>query len=94
MKESEHNKMGLNQLEEQVSNTLRAVDKLTADMQDLREYTIENNKVVNSILHKLDEHSEQFEKNDKRLDRILSEMDADRKLRDAQFNFLLQKVEK
>lgn len=88
-----------NQLEELLSNVMMAVDKLTADMQELREYTRENNKVVNAILHKLDDHAEQFQKNDERFakhdqmfGRILEEMSADRKLRDAQFEFLLKKV--
>ncbi|MEQ8237714.1 MAG: hypothetical protein RIA69_00810 [Cyclobacteriaceae bacterium] len=58
------------QLEEQMSNTLKAVDKLTADMQELREYTRENNKVVNSILHRLEENDERFEKVDKRFEKV------------------------
>ncbi len=106
MKENEHNKLRLNQLDEQVANTLRAVDKLTADMQELRAYTLENNKVVNAILRKLDDDTEQLKKNDEqfkknderfkkaeeRIDKILEEMASDRKLRDAQFEFLLKKT--
>lgn len=35
----------MNQVEEQLSITLKAVDKLTADMQEFREYAYENRKV-------------------------------------------------
>jgi len=94
------------QLEEQMSNTLKAVDKLTADMQELREYTRENNKIVNSILHRLEENDERFEKIDKRFEKIdkrferqdellksiINEMSAERKLNEARFEFVITKL--
>ncbi len=70
-----------------MSNLTRNVDRLTEKMERLEEYTYENNKVINSILHRLDDHAEKF-------DKTLDEMIADRKLRDAQFEFTLKKFEK
>lgn len=100
-------KQKLTQLEELMANLTRNVDRLEEKMERLEEYTWENNKVVNSILHKLDDHAEQFERNDQRfqksdkrfevqekmLEGILNEMSEDRKLRDAQFEFLLKRTE-
>lgn len=83
----------MHQLEELMSNLIRNVDRLTEKMDRLESYTQENNKVVNSILHKLDDHAEMFEKHDQNFDRILEEMSADRKLRDAQFEFILKKFD-
>ena len=72
MKENEHNKTRLSQLEDLMANTLRNVDKLTADMQVFREYAFDNTKIVNEVLRKLDDHSEQINK-------TLSELATDRK---------------
>ncbi len=87
-------------MDEQLSNTLRAIDKFHADMEVFRDYTTENNKVVNSILHKLDEHSESFGKmtdeikalrQDNRV--MMQEMTKERELREAQFAFLVKRIE-
>lgn len=122
-----------NQLEELMSNLTRNVDKLSADMSELRQYVLDNNQVVNSILRKLDDHSEMFERNDEHfkkmdkrfeknevrfkkmderfeknderfrkmderfekheqiLSKMMDEMTAERKLRDAQFEYLLKR---
>lgn len=52
----------MNQLEELMANTLTAVDKLTADMDEFRNYAYENTKVVNSLLRKMDDRDEEFKK--------------------------------
>ncbi len=94
------NKKRSTPLEEQLSNTLNAVDKLHADVETFKDYAVENNKVVNSMLRKLDDHSEQFEKVHQeigningKLGGILGELAADRKLRDAQFDLIMRKFE-
>lgn len=68
-------KKRLTQLEEQLSNTLKAVDKLHADVEAFKDYAIENNKVVNSMLRKLDDHAEQFEKMNIRMEGMMSKLD-------------------
>lgn len=83
----------LTQLEEQLSNTLKAVDKLHADVETFKDYAVENNKVVNSMLRKLDDHAEQFDKVNEKLEGILEEIAADRKLRDAQFTLIIRRFE-
>lgn len=65
---AENEKRRLSQLEEQLSNTLRAVDKLHADVEAFKDYAIENNKVVNSMLKKMDERHEEILKIEKRLE--------------------------
>jgi len=51
----------VNQVEEQLAITLKAVDKLTADMQEFREYAYQSNQTFNKILNKLDDHQEEIE---------------------------------
>ncbi len=58
-----------------MSHVLQAVDKLTADMQELREYTRENNKVVNAMLHRFELNDEQFSKNDQRFEKQNQQFD-------------------
>ena len=70
----------VNQIEEQLSNTLKGIDKLTEDVPVFREYAIENNKVVNGILRKLDDHAERMDKFGERMDKFLIEMAGKRKL--------------
>ena len=65
---AENEKRRLSQLEEQLSNTLRAVDKLHADVEAFKEYAVENNKVVNSMLKKMDDRHEEILKIEKRLE--------------------------
>ncbi|WP_339810257.1 hypothetical protein [uncultured Imperialibacter sp.] len=36
--------MRVNQIEEQLSNTLKAIDKLTADIDALKDYAVENKR--------------------------------------------------
>ncbi|MEQ8554318.1 MAG: hypothetical protein RIC53_16795 [Cyclobacteriaceae bacterium] len=81
----------MHHLKELMRIQTKNIDCLTEKMDRLEAYTQENNKVVNSILHKLDDHAEMFEKHDQNFDRILEEMGADRKLRDAQFELILKK---
>jgi chromosome segregation ATPase len=69
MKENEHNKTRLNQLEELMANTLRTVDHLGAEMLVLKDYAFENTKKVNEIMHKLDDHAENFDKMNLQIDK-------------------------
>lgn len=55
--------MRVNQLEEQLSNTLKAVDSFHEEMKVFKEYLLENSKVVNGLLRKLDDHQEEFDRN-------------------------------
>lgn len=68
--DNERLNMRVNQIEEQLSNTLKAIDKLTADIDVLKNYAVENNKVVNGILKKLDDQGE-------RMDKILLRMEKE-----------------
>ena len=65
--------MRMSQLEELMANTMKAVDKLTADMQEFREYAHENNKVVNSLLRKMDDRDEEFRKFEERQEKYWKE---------------------
>jgi hypothetical protein len=85
--------MRVNQVDEQLSNTLRAIDKFHADMEIFRDYTIENNKVVKSILLKLDDFSEKFDRMQEDNKLIMQEMAKERELREAQFAFLVKRLE-
>jgi chromosome segregation ATPase len=67
----------VNQIEEQLSNTSKAIDKLTADIDDLKDYAVENNKVVNGILRKLDDQGE-------RMDKVLLRMEKEEKNRKSE----------
>lgn len=69
--------MRVNQIEEQLSNTLKAIDKLTADIDALKDYAVENNKVVNGILRKLDDQGE-------RMDKFLLRMEREEKNRKSE----------
>lgn len=74
---AEHEKRRLSQLEEQLSNTLRAVDSLHADVATFKEYAVENNKVVNGMLNKIDETQDMIKE-------IVTEMSEDRKERNLE----------
>jgi chromosome segregation ATPase len=67
----------VNQIEEQLSNTSKAIDKLTADIDALKDYAVENNKVVNGILRKLDDQGE-------RMDKVLLRMEKEEKNRKSE----------
>lgn len=54
--------MRVNQIEEQLSNTLKAIDKFHADMEVFKKDAIENRKVVNGIMRKLDDRSKKMDK--------------------------------
>lgn len=54
--------MRVTQLEEQLSNTLKAVDAFHAEMKIFKEYLHENSKVVNGILRKMDDDQEESNK--------------------------------
>lgn len=69
--------MRVNRIEEQLSNTLKAIDKLTADIDALKNYAVENNKVVNGILRKLDDQGE-------RMDKVLLRMEKEENSRKAE----------
>ncbi len=83
-----------NQLEELMANLTRNVDRLSADMEEFKNYAYENNKVVNSILHKLDDHAEQFDKVLERLESRDEQFREEQQLRDAQFEFIMKRFEK
>ena len=65
----------MNQLEEQLSNTLRAVDKLSEDMQIIKDYTVQNNKVVNELIRKTDDMAEHFANSENRFNKMFEESD-------------------
>ncbi|MEQ9379139.1 MAG: hypothetical protein RIG68_28375 [Imperialibacter sp.] len=69
--------MRVNQIEEQLSNTLKAIDKLTADIDALKDYAVENKKVVNGIFKKLDDRGE-------RMDKVLLRMEKEEKNRKSE----------
>lgn len=71
--------MRANQIEEQLSNTLKAIDKLTADIEAFKKYTIENNKVVNGLLRKIDDQGE-------RMDKALERMERDSRKWELEFD--------
>jgi len=83
-----------NQLEELMANLTRNVDRLSSDMEEFKKYAFENTKVVNSILHKLDDHSEQFEKILERMESRDEQFRSEQKLRDAQFEFIMKRFDK
>lgn len=74
---AEHEIRRISQLEEQLSNTLRAVDKLHLDVEVFKDYAVENNKVVNGMLHKMDETQDIIKE-------VMMEMVAERKQRDLE----------
>ena len=75
---AENEKRRHSQLEEQLSNTLRAVDSLHADVAAFKEYAVENNKVVNGMLNRMDETQDTIKD-------IVNEMVAERKQRNLEF---------
>ncbi|MEQ8533416.1 MAG: hypothetical protein RIB86_16290 [Imperialibacter sp.] len=75
--DNERLNMRVNQIEEQLSNTLKAIDKLTADIDALKDYAVENKKVVNGIFKKLDDRGE-------RMDKVLLRMEKEEKNRKSE----------
>ncbi|MEQ9425434.1 MAG: hypothetical protein RJQ09_13510 [Cyclobacteriaceae bacterium] len=62
MDENKKLKSRMSQIEEVVAATTKNVDKLSADMQEFREYAYENRKVVNGLLNKMDDRQEEIKK--------------------------------
>lgn len=98
---SENDKRRISQLEEQLSNTLQAVDKLHSDVETFKDYAIENNKVVNSILRRMDERDEQFLKMNERMDvtqlsleQLMKEMIAERQQRNTEIDIINRRLDK
>ncbi|MDW3196581.1 MAG: hypothetical protein R8G66_29665 [Cytophagales bacterium] len=84
---AENEKRRLSQLEEQLSNTLSAVDSLHADVATFKEYAVENNKVVNGMLNKMDETQDMIKD-------IVTEMVAERKQRNLEIDTINRRLDR
>ena len=84
---AENEKRRLSQLEEQLSNTLRAVDSLHADVATFKEYAVENNKLVNGILHRMDETQDTIKL-------LVNEMIAERKQRNLEIDTINRRLDR
>ena len=98
---AENEKRRLSQLEEQLSNTLRAVDSLHADVATFKEYAVENNKMVNSMLNEMSERSEllvkmneRIEANQNNIEVLMTEMIAERKQRNLEIDTINRRLDR